>query len=191
MTENVQLAAGKYFAVTDTGITFDDSTPFYDWMKKGEELHLIIKLFDKNVRWWLGDWILFGEHKFADRYTQALESSMYSIGTIRNCVYVCRNVPPHVRNKNLQFEHHYAVAKLDEPEQIKWLELAEKNAWTLSEMRKHMRGINTEDKLLPDRVQPFEEDAFKRWYEENEKSIEGKPTKEACQEAWKAALRSK
>ena len=81
----------------------------------------------------IGDWLIFGE-RFApqrplpgfekmpakvphERYQAALLATRLDIATLQNFAYVARDVPRSVRHELLSFEHHRAVARLDEANQ--------------------------------------------------------------------------
>jgi hypothetical protein len=93
----------------------------------------------------MGDWLLYGERFAAqrplpgfedmpakvphERYEQALLATRLDIGTLQNFAYVARKVPRSVRHELLSFEHHRAVARLDEAAQKQWIATAiEENA---------------------------------------------------------------
>ena len=136
-----------------TALVFKPETSFDEWQKQGDHLGTVIKLYTNHIRWWLGDWLIFGEDKFTDRYSQALDASMYSIGTLRNCVWVCRHVPPENRFASLSFDHHYEVAKLNSDQQTFWLQEAANNKWTVRELRRAVSGDkNPVKKCLPDKL---------------------------------------
>lgn len=138
----------------NTALEFNNDTSFDEWQKQGEHLGTVIKLYTNHIRWWLGDWLVFGESRFSDRYSQALDASMYSIGTLRNCVWVCRHVPPENRFASLSFDHHYEVAKLSPEQQNQWLQEAQKNRWTVRELRRALNGDpEPVKKCLPDKLE--------------------------------------
>lgn len=140
------------------------------WETAGAEMSRVIGVFHNHIKWWLGDWIIFGENRFPQKYSQALDETMYSIGTLRNCVYVCRNIPIDNRNPGLSFEHHYEVAKLPIGDQAEWLAQADANNWTCRQLRQAIKGETPSKKALPDRLDwKKDEDAavptlFDDWY---------------------------
>lgn len=107
----------------------------------------------------IGDWLIYGE-RFApqralpgfenmpakvphERYQAALLATRLDIATLQNFAYVARNVPRSVRHELLSFEHHRAVARLDENEQRQWLAttLAENGAGRRMSVRRLRRSI--------------------------------------------------
>ena len=107
----------------------------------------------------IGDWLIFGERFAAqrslsgfedmpakvphERYEQALLDTRLDIVTLQNFAYVARHVPRSVRHELLSFEHHRAVARLDEADQRQWIvtTLAENEAGRRMSVRRWRRSI--------------------------------------------------
>lgn len=122
--------------VTETSMLFHPDCNFKQWASKGEQMQTVARTWKQHLRWWVGDWILYGQERWPDAYAQFMGTSTeWTYGTLRNCVYVCRNVPKDVRNPNLSFEHHYLVAKFPKEKQIEWLRLADLNNMDMEEFR--------------------------------------------------------
>jgi hypothetical protein len=68
-------------------------------------------------------------------YTQAIEESPYDYGTLRNFVYVAENVRLSLRNDNLSWDHHRAVAPLEPKDQSQFLLEAEQQQWSVKKLR--------------------------------------------------------
>ena len=107
----------------------------------------------------IGDWLIFGE-RFApqrslpgfedmpakvphERYEAALLATRLDIATLQNFAYVARNVPRSVRHELLSFEHHRALARLDEEDQRQWIAttIAENEAGRRMSVRRLRRSI--------------------------------------------------
>ena len=52
-----------------------------------------------------------------EMYAQALEATDYQEGTLKNAKYVASRVERSLRNDNLRWYHHYAVAPLEPADQ--------------------------------------------------------------------------
>ena len=176
----------------DTGMVFEGPVTFKEWERKGQEMAKVISLFQNNIRWWIGDWIIYGESHFPDKYSQALEGSMYAIGTLRNAVYTCRNVPQENRVPTLSFEHHYEVAKLSPEEQKRKLADADIHHWTVRQLRASVAGreIPT-DRVVPDKleIRPKFSMTWEDFWAQNEAELKIDPVKKSCKRAWDAARR--
>ncbi|MDA2921099.1 hypothetical protein MYX76_16680 [Desulfobacterota bacterium AH_259_B03_O07] len=73
-------------------------------------------------RFWLGDWLNYGERKYGEKYSQALEQTDYEYDTLRKFGYVSDRVEIGNRFPELDWTHHMVVAPLEPKEQIKWHE---------------------------------------------------------------------
>lgn len=91
------------------------------------------------VKWWIGDWLAFGEGAWGERYAQAAEATGLDIGTLQNYAYVCRQVLPSRRRPELSFTSHLKVAKLNPPEQKAWLDHAIKHNLRSKELEAAIR----------------------------------------------------
>lgn len=122
-------------------LTFTGRVSYDEWMAKGKSLSSVVTVWQNHIRWWIGDWLVYGEQMFPDRYSQACEASLYDVGSLRNASWVCRNVPPENRREELSFEHHAQVASLkNSEEQRRWLQIAVDEKMNVRELRKSIRA---------------------------------------------------
>jgi len=121
---------------TATGLLLRDGVAFDDWSRMGDE---IARLSSASA-WWLGDWMLFGQRSYRDRYRVAVERTGLDYQTLRNYAWVAGSVAMSRRRDTLSFQHHAEVAALSEPEQELWLARAEGLRWTRSELRRALRA---------------------------------------------------
>jgi hypothetical protein len=118
-----------------TGLQFPDQMPFDAWIRIGNQLHLI----GDSTSWWLGDWIIYGENKYPDRYERAVEKSSLDYKTLRNYAWIARRFPIFRRRENLSLAHHSEVAALPAEEQDFWLDRAESGHWSRNRLRREVR----------------------------------------------------
>lgn len=102
-------------------------------------------LIHRSAKWWLADWLNFGEGAFGHRFTQALEATGLSEGYLRNIMWVGANVAPSRRRKGVAFSFHETVAPLPPDAQRHWLSVVAKpkedgKAWTQRELRYAIKG---------------------------------------------------
>jgi hypothetical protein len=138
------------FKLTKCGMEISGSPGWRDWVRVGR----FIQRASAASSLWLGDWLNFGETRFGEKYTQALDDTRLDYQTLRNICYVSRNVPLEVRQDNLGFGHHAEVASLPDGEQKQFLQEAVEKGWTKNELRskvrdwKRSKGMIGLDKLL-------------------------------------------
>lgn len=92
-----------------------------------------------QLRWWIADWLNYGEHQFGDKYAQAAQilHHRYSEGTLRDMQWTGLKVS--CRHDVLSFEHHRQVAPLPSEEQEAVLSQAEEEDWSVADTRQEVR----------------------------------------------------
>ncbi len=125
---------------TDTQLLLPPGLPFERWQAIGETL----KRIEKSVLFWVGDWLRYGERTFGETYAQTADAIGYSVGTLQNAVWVANAVDPSLRNENLTFNHHCAVAPLPPTQQAILLEQAQRENLSVSELRTVANRVKAE-----------------------------------------------
>ncbi len=138
---NGTVSLGK-FTLTHTGLLASGEPTYTEW----EDCGKFLKQADKAVQFWIGDWLNFGEKKYGETYTQALEATDYNYGTLRDSKWVSSRIELSRRRDNLEFSMHREVAPLDPDEQDFWLDRAEEFGWTRSDLRHALRVARFEEK---------------------------------------------
>ncbi|WP_231949535.1 LmbU family transcriptional regulator [Alloactinosynnema sp. L-07] len=108
---------------------------FDRWERAG---HQIFRIVDSSA-WCLGDWLLYGQEQYADRYRQAVEAAGLDYQTLRNYAWVARKFELDRRRHGLSFQHHAEVAALPAQEQDQWLTRAEQARWSRNQLRNQIR----------------------------------------------------
>jgi hypothetical protein len=146
LTNNVPLGIpGK---LSPTGWEPPDSLSFEEWEQVGQTL----RLMEGAIQFWIGDWIRYGQAKYGEMYSQALEDTDYEHGSLRNMVYVASNVEMSSRDDNLSWKHHAAVAALPAPEQKEMLDKAKEEGLSVVALRsiiKAKKGSNHKPEPIP------------------------------------------
>ncbi|GAA2988553.1 LmbU family transcriptional regulator [Streptosporangium longisporum] len=119
-----------------TGLQLPSSLPFDTWRRIGHQISLIAD----SSSWWLGDWLVYGENEYTDRYKRAVEESSLDIQTLRNYAWVARRFPVSRRRDKLSLQHHAEVAALPEHEQSLWLDRAERFNWSRNRLRSQIKA---------------------------------------------------
>ena len=120
---------------TEIDLTLPEGMSVEEWQKTGETLSGI----DRACKWWIGDWLQYGEREYGERYDAAAAVTGYSKQTLMDAVWVARKVPKSLRVKRLSFGHHKAVAKLEPAEQKHHLADAARNRWSVAELRERIK----------------------------------------------------
>jgi hypothetical protein len=140
----------------------DPDMPYETWEAMGRFLGSI----DRRSRWYVGDWLNFGEAIYGEasaqgiddttrtRYNEAERVTGLDHGTLLNIRSVCGKVARSRRRSELGFWIHAEVAPLDPEEQIEWLQKAIDNAWTRAELRDAIRLVKNPQIEPPDGDEP-------------------------------------
>lgn len=118
---------------------------FDDWAAVGARIARIAG----GAAWALGDWLVFGERRFGERYRSALEVTHLDYQTLRNYAWVARSFPPARRHEQLSFQHHAEVAALPAAEQDLWLHRAEAQDWSRNELRRRLTAQRLQRRAEP------------------------------------------
>ncbi len=136
--------SSRKFSIDRTGIRFRGELTFDEWEAIGRE----ITPMAKAVGFIIGDWMNYGMSRYGDKYGEAMKSTGLAYETLKTSSYVARSVELSLRNPNLDWHHHKAVAKIKDPdEQRRWLQLAWDDRMSVKRLRK---SINAGRALTPD-----------------------------------------
>ncbi|MFI9643389.1 LmbU family transcriptional regulator [Micromonospora sp. NPDC051925] len=162
--------------MTRVGLQIPPELTYDGWEQAGKRIADVVD----SSAWCLGDWLLYGQDRYSDRYRRAVEAVGLDYQTIRNYVWVARRFGLARRRSTLSFQHHAEVAALPDAEQDRWLDLAEQGQWSRNELRRQVRaaarGLGT-DKLPAAGVPRLEvqQERIERWRtaaELSERSLE-------------------
>ena len=119
-----------------TGLSLPDGMSFDSWRELGCQVILVANC----SAWWLGDWLVYGEQAYGDRYKQAIADTSLSYQTLRNYAWVARRFPVSRRRDTVSFGHHVEVAALPDDEQDVWLARAERLNWSSAKLRRALQA---------------------------------------------------
>lgn len=139
-----RLGLDRSVVTRRTGLQFPDQLSFPIWERIGKQISLITD----SSAWWLGDWLVYGEQEYADRYRMAVEQTSLDYQTLRNYAWVARRFSLARRRDKLSFAHHAEVAALNQEQQDLWLRRAERFSWSRNRLRRELRGTTGVDKPL-------------------------------------------
>jgi hypothetical protein len=130
------VPTGDQILTTKVGLRFPADVSFDSWQRAGVQISRVVDSF----AWCLGDWLVYGQRRYTDRYKQAVEAVGLDYQTLRNYASVARRVALPRRRSTLSFQHHAEVAALSDAEQDTWLNRAEQGGWSRNQLRQHLQA---------------------------------------------------
>lgn len=104
--------------------------------------------WQRIVNWVIGDLIRFGEDKWPDRYTQAIELTGKSDQHLYNVVWVSKVWKPEHRRADVSWSHHLELSGIrDENQRLYWINRAAEEGWTREELRNARKQIKEHEAL--------------------------------------------
>lgn len=122
-------------AVIDNGL-FLPADLHYD---RYEAVGALLGELHKVNAFLIGDWLLYGEHTYGERYVQAALLLNLSPQTCANYQSIAKRVPPNRRRTGVSFSIHGEVASLPPELQEHWLTVAHNEGLTKQEIRDRLR----------------------------------------------------
>ncbi|MCC6352307.1 MAG: hypothetical protein IT577_00395 [Verrucomicrobiae bacterium] len=135
--------------VSPLGLEIRGEVTFVEWRRLAPKIGSAVR----SCAFVVGDWLVYGEERFGrqlllpgidpgpsraisrEQYDAARAATGIDPAILANYAYVARNVPREIRREALSWEHHRAVAKLEEPDQERWLDVAAKDELTSRRLR--------------------------------------------------------
>ena len=111
-----------------------------------ESIGAMLGVFDRATKWWIGDWLMYGEDRFPDRYPQAALLTGLSEQTLMQRVTTARAIPANRRRHLVNYSVHVEVRKLPPRQQTKWLRYAEEHASTVADIRAQLKATRTDER---------------------------------------------
>ena len=109
MTETPTIFSGAVTAAVrfnETCLEIPDGLEYADW----EELGAKLQRANRSLSWWVGDWVRFGERRYGEKYSQAVQETGKEYETVRAMAWVADRFEMLRRRSNLSFGHHREVA---------------------------------------------------------------------------------
>lgn len=139
----------KGIDLSQTEIAQDEFAVFFDF---------ILRL-EGSIQFVIGDLVVYGKaHKWEDVFQQIAAESGREISTLYDYSWVCGNIPFSVRTEKLAFGHHKLVASMKPADMQKWLAAAEREGWSVSQMRSEIKKSRQKKKptnKLDDKIRSF------------------------------------
>lgn len=128
------LAVGD--AITPVALNLTDSTLTFE---RYEAIGRMLGAMGRSVRWWVGDWLVFGDAVYGELMAQAVGATGLAETTLLNYRWVAERVPKSRRRHEVSFSCHTEVAPLKAAQQKKWLAVASREQLTQRELRARIR----------------------------------------------------
>jgi hypothetical protein len=138
-TTGTALPRGRGWRSTRSALYLAHDLDFAEWQRLGRRVALVAD----SASWWIGDWLVFGQHHFPGRYRAAGIATGLDYQTLRNYAWVVSRFAPSRRRDTLSFGHHAEVASLSEDDQDAWLRRALVERWSRNELRRRLRAART------------------------------------------------
>lgn len=129
------LGLNKLATTSRVGLRLPSDLKLADWRHIGKQILLIAD----SSAWWIGDWLVFGEKNYPERYKHAMRETSLDYQTLKNYAWVARRFPLPSRRAALSFQHHIEVAAMPEHERDVWLDRAQQFGWSRNELRRQLR----------------------------------------------------
>jgi hypothetical protein len=121
---------------TPVSLTLPEGLAYDAWR---DTLHAYARL-GKASQWWIGDALKYGEDHFGEEFAQAVSDLGYSEESLRGMLWVASRVAPNVRRPTLSWSAHQVVAALPPDQQTAFLATAEREGWTVKQLRETVKG---------------------------------------------------
>lgn len=100
-----------------------------------EYIGMTLGKLTRAMQWAIGDWLMYGEHLYGEKYAQASDITGYSYSSLNTYQAVCQRIEPKYRRVALTFAHHQVVAYLEPDDREHWLDFAEQKGWSVQELK--------------------------------------------------------
>lgn len=122
-----------------TSLTLPERLSFDHWERIGRQLQLA----DLAVQWWIGDWLNYGEARYGEKYSQALDEFGRKKQTLMNYAFVAKAIETSRRREVVDFSTHAEVAGLPDIEQDRILAKAAKDpdTTTVRDVRREVHRV--------------------------------------------------
>jgi N6-adenosine-specific RNA methylase IME4 len=128
--------------VSKVGLKLDENLTFDEWKGIGLQLQTM----QGSIGFWIGDWWNFGERKYGEKATQALEMGI-AYETFRKFCWVSKTIESVRRRTDLSFSSHEEIASAPIEKQDELLDKAIKEKLSSRELRHIVRDYK--HSLLP------------------------------------------
>lgn len=123
--------------VHSVGLELPESLTYEQWQGIGSALQSV----NRSVMWWVGDWLRYGERRWGEMYSQAIEETGRAERTLQNAKWVAEKFESSRRRELLSWRHHAEVAALPTGEADDLLDMAEREHMSTRELRLEVQKV--------------------------------------------------
>lgn len=102
-----------------------------------------------RANFYMGDALNTSETRFNELFAQLAHVTGFAEGTLMWVMSVCRDVPEAIRRDGLHWSHHAAVKSLPRRQQKKWLDAAEEEGLSATELAARIKAARPQQERLP------------------------------------------
>jgi hypothetical protein len=124
-----------------------------EWYETGK----VLQQMHKSLAWWIGDWLNYGDFRWGEAFTQAIEMTGLSVDVLRNYKWVANKVDRAQRDEQVSWSHYRIIAPMVEQEQEQWVRRVKRDNLSVADLRKAIE-LERIDQLPPQVVIEEEED---------------------------------
>lgn len=130
---------------TETALIIPAGLPYDEWARLG---HVLARM-EKAVQWWVGDWLIYGEHAYGEKFAQAASETGLAPSTLKSYQWVAERTEKFRRRNSLSFGHHDAVAALPPATADEMLDAAEAEELSVHDLRERVRRAKNAIPIAP------------------------------------------
>jgi hypothetical protein len=134
---NEKFALREYATTSANSLHLKQGLGFDVWSAVGSRIACV----SNASCWWLGDWLVYGEHTYGKRYTDAIKATGLDYQTLRNYAWVAKRFEPARRRDGLSLQHHAEVAALPTADQDLWLDRCRRHRWSRNGLRRQIKAV--------------------------------------------------
>jgi hypothetical protein len=125
----------------ERGLNLPPGLPYDQYVSIGA----MLTSAERRINWFIGDWLVYGEHHYGHKFSQAAEITGKAPQTLMSIQSVARMVPPQRRRMDtVPFSHHYEIRGLPAADQKRILKRAETERLTKMQVRDLAKEANGE-----------------------------------------------
>lgn len=136
----VELGHGR--RITEAGLVLPPGLAWNEWVEVGRALAEVARRTEhirSRVSWAIGQWLLYGEHAYGEKFAQAASELGLEPHTLQNMQWVVERFGGAPSHPSLGFWHHAEVAALPPEDREAILKVAEAERLSRSQVRELAR----------------------------------------------------